>query len=77
MIDGIAEATCTSNIAPGYYFDSAAVTLAGSIATTTTCAPGLIGYATRACVWNGPNSASGVWANPISYCQRTSGQRFP
>ena len=64
-------ATCTNNIVPGYYFDATAVTLAGATATSTTCAPGLVGYTTRRCLWNGPNSAAGVWENPVSFCQRT------
>ena len=65
------EASCTNNIVPGYYFDATAVTLAGETATSTTCAPGLVGYTTRRCLWNGPNSAAGVWENPVSFCQRT------
>ena len=68
--------TCTGNTAPGYYFDASTVTLAGQNATTTTCAPGLVGSATRLCVWNGPTSASGVWANPINNCQRTCDPGF-
>ena len=63
--------TCTNNNAPGYFFDPTTVTVAGATATTTTCAPGLVGYATRRCLWNGPNSAAGVWENPVSFCQRT------
>jgi len=63
--------TCTNNIVPGYYFDATVTTYASAIATTYTCAPGLAGYATRRCLWNGPTSAAGVWENPISYCERT------
>ena len=66
-----AGATCTGNVATGYFFDATEVVLAGNNATTTTCPPGLAGTATRMCVWNGPGSSSGVWANPISNCQRT------
>ena len=64
-----APVTCTNNVAPGYLFDPTAVTLAGAVATTTVCPPGLVGYATRKCLWNGPTSQYGVWANPISFCQ--------
>jgi hypothetical protein len=64
-------ATCTNNVASGFFFDPTEVVLAGTNATTTSCPPGLAGTATRLCVWNGPNSASGVWASPISNCQRT------
>ena len=70
-----AGATCSGNTAPGYYFDPVAVTLAGANATTSTCAPGLIGFATRLCLWNGPNSAAGVWADAISHCLRTAAAR--
>jgi hypothetical protein len=62
-------ATCTGNVATGFFFDATATTLAGQIAVTTTCAPGLIGNATRLCVWNGPRSATGVWAAPVNNCQ--------
>jgi hypothetical protein len=62
-------ATCTNNVATGFFFDATEVVEAGANATTTTCAPGLAGYATRACVWNGATSASGVWAAPVSFCQ--------
>jgi len=56
---------------PGFFFDASQVVLAGDDAVTTTCAPGLAGNATRRCIWNGPNSASGVWADPINNCVRT------
>jgi hypothetical protein len=69
---GTAAATCTGNVATGFFFDATATTLAGQIAVTTTCAPGLIGNATRLCVWNGPRSATGVWAAPVNNCQRTA-----
>ena len=62
---------CIGNVASGYFFDATEVVPAGANATTTTCAFGLAGYATRLCVWNGPNSQYGVWAAPTSYCQRT------
>ena len=69
---GMATAVvCIGNVASGYFFDATEVVLAGANATTTTCAFGLAGYATRLCVWNGPNSQYGVWAAPASYCQRT------
>ena len=57
---------------PGYYFDSTSVTYAGTNATTTTCASGLVGYSTRLCVWNGASSAAGTWADPVNNCVRTS-----
>jgi hypothetical protein len=69
-------ATCTNNVATGFFFDATEVVEAGANATTTTCAPGLAGYATRACVWNGATSASGVWAAPVSFCQRTKGGAY-
>jgi hypothetical protein len=61
---------CTGNVAPGFFFDASEVILSGSNATTTTCPFGLAGFATRACVWAGPTSQFGVWAAPVSNCQR-------
>ena len=62
------RATCTNNVAAGYYFNTTEVILAGENATTTQCPPGSAGYATRLCLWNGANSTTGVWAEPYSNC---------
>ena len=59
---------CTNNVVSGYYFNAAESTTAGTNATTTTCPSGTAGYATRRCLWNGPSSQYGVWADPTSYC---------
>ena len=67
---------CTNNVAPGYYFDASEVIPSGQNATTTTCPFGLAGYATRACLWNGPTSQYGVWAAPASFCLRTGVSRI-
>jgi hypothetical protein len=63
-----AAVVCTNNVVAGYFFDATAVTLSGTNATTTTCPPGTAGFATRACLWAGPNSQFGVWADPTSFC---------
>jgi hypothetical protein len=64
---------CISNVAPGYNFDPTTATFAGENATTTVCAPGLTGFATRLCQWNGPNSRYGIWAEPVNFCRRMMG----
>jgi len=64
-------ATCTNNVATGFYFNVTEIVLAGENATTTQCPPGSAGYATRMCLWNGANSSTGVWAEPYSNCKRT------
>jgi hypothetical protein len=64
-----APATCTGNVATGFFFDASEVIQAGQNATTASCAPGLAGTATRRCLWNGPTSASGVWAEPFNNCK--------
>jgi hypothetical protein len=63
---------CISNVAPGYNFDPTTATFAGENATTTVCAPGLTGFATRLCQWNGPNSRYGIWAEPVNFCRPVS-----
>ena len=74
---GRAGVTCTGNVVPGYYFDASQVIAAGTSAVTTTCALGLAGNATRTCVWNGPTSPYGVWADPVSNCLRTCAPAGP
>jgi len=66
------RATCTNNVVPGYFFDASEVVNAGEDAVTATCPPGLAGNATRRCLWNGPLSESGVWADPINNCHPVS-----
>jgi len=65
-----AGATCTNNVATGYFFDATEIVLAGENATTTQCPPGTAGFATRQCLWNGANSSTGVWAEPLNNCKR-------
>jgi hypothetical protein len=60
--------TCTNNVVPGFFFDATEVVLSGQNAVTTTCAVGLVGSASRLCVWNGPSSPTGTFANPINNC---------
>ena len=54
----------------GYYFDPTETVFAGEDAITFQCPPGLAGNATRRCTWNGPDSASGTWAEPTNNCHR-------
>jgi len=68
-----AGATCTNNVATGYFFDATEIVLAGENATTTQCPPGTAGFATRQCLWNGANSSTGVWAEPLNNCKRMPG----
>jgi len=68
-----AGATCTNNVATGYFFDATEIVFAGENATTTQCPQGTAGFATRQCLWNGANSSTGVWAEPLNNCKRTPG----